>query len=353
MQKLTNWIKHHQVVTFYIPALIITWGLEFAYDAVVNRDQFLLLPVVFVGVCGPGLAGIIISAVTNTQPKQGSRKAFWIAFIVAWLVSLLVCIANSKFIEQVPLSLVVIGLFTISVVPVAFVIASAYSRNPSVRSYLASLVRLRGVWGWSIVALLFFPALFLISVPLSAFLGKQPNLSNQFPEVSLSLLVLIAIKFLYQFFFFNATGEETGWRGFVLPRLQARISPLLASIIIGFFWASWHFPYWRSEGRPVLSMEFWIEMWIASILASFLIAWMYNRAKGSILVAGIAHAALNTYQAFAPFSNLFLLVLSIAAIVVILVDQMWKRLPSNHPAVYRLPEDANRPSMEPTPTLAS
>ena len=82
-------------------------------------------------------------------------------------------------------------------------------------------------------------------------------------------------------------------------------------------------------------MDFWIEMWIGHILASFLIVWMYNRSKGSILVAGIAHAALNTYQAFAPFSNSLYLVLSAAVLVVILGDRMWKRLPTNHPAVYR------------------
>jgi membrane protease YdiL (CAAX protease family) len=337
MNKLTNWIKSHQVVAFYILTFTITWGLGFSYDAFLNREQYLLLPIVFVATCGPGLAGIIISAVTNTQPNQGSRKAFWIAFLVAWFVSALVCLANLKFIDQFPLSPAAVGLFTIATVPVAFVIASAYSRNSSVRSYLSSLVRLRGVWGWSFVALVLLPALFLISVPVSTFLGVQPGLSAQFPEISVSLFGLVAVKFLYQFFFFNATGEETGWRGFALPRLQARTSPLIASLITGFFWASWHFPFWGYDGAPVLTMGFWIEMWTAHILVSFLIVWMCNRAKGSIMVAGIAHAAMNTVQAFTPFGNLLLLVLSVVALVMILVDQMWKRLPPDHPAVHHEP----------------
>jgi membrane protease YdiL (CAAX protease family) len=256
MKKLTDWIKRHQVLAFFIITYTITWGLGFSYSAVIKYDQFLLLPLVFVATCGPGLAGIIISAVTNTQPRKGPRKSFWIAFLAAWIVSALVCLANLKFMEQFPLSPAVVGLFSIAVVPVAFVIASAYSRNPTVKDYLSSLVRLRGVLGWSLVALILIPALFLISVPVSTFLGKQPSLSNQFPNISLSLLGLVAVKFLYQFFFFNATGEETGWRGFALPRLQARTSPLLAALIIGFFWASWHFPFWGSNGMPVLTMEF-------------------------------------------------------------------------------------------------
>jgi len=335
MYKLINWIKRYQVAAFYILTFAISWGLGFSYDAIVNRDQFLLLPIVFVAICGPGIAGIIISAVTNTQPRKGPRKTFWVAFLAAWFVSVLVCLANSKFIEQNPLSPAMVGIIIIAVIPVAFVIASAYSRNPAVRSFLASLVRLRGVLGWSLVALLLIPALFLISVPVSTFLGVQPSLSNQFPELSLSLLGLVAVKFLYQFFFFNATGEETGWRGFALPRLQARTSPLIAALVIGFFWASWHFIFWRSDGKPILTMEFWLEMWIGHILASFLIVWICNRAKGSILVAGIAHAAMNTVQAFAPFGSMLFPILSVAALVMILVDQMWKRLPPDHPAVYQ------------------
>ncbi|MCK7461760.1 MAG: CPBP family glutamic-type intramembrane protease [Sphingobacterium sp.] len=55
------------------------------------------------------------------------------------------------------------------------------------------------------------------------------------PRSGLTLIGLITVKFLYQFFFFNAAGEETGWRGFALPRLQAHTSPLIAALIIGFF----------------------------------------------------------------------------------------------------------------------
>ena len=220
MKRLIDWIKHHQVVAFFVITFAITWGLGFSWGAVIKRNQFLLLPLAFVATCGPGLAGILVSAVTNTQPRQGPRKAFWIAFLVAWFVSTLVCLANSRFIQQTSLSPAVVGLFTIAVVPVAFVIASAYSRIPSVSNYLTSLIRLRGVWGWSLLGLVLFPALHLISLLINSLLNGQPIASRQFPDMSLAMIGLIIVKLLYQFFFFNATGEETGWRGFVLPRLQ-------------------------------------------------------------------------------------------------------------------------------------
>jgi membrane protease YdiL (CAAX protease family) len=342
VNRLTDWIRRHQVAAFFIIAFAISWGLGFSWGAVMKRNQFLLLPLPFVAACGPGLAGIIISAVTNTQPRQGPRRAFWIAFLVAWFLSALVGLANLEFIEQFPLSPTVAGLFTISVVPVAFVIASAYSRTPAVRSYLSSLIRLRGVVGWSLLGLVLFPVLLLISLSIDGLLSRQPILSSQFPDISLTLIGLVTIKFLYQLLFFNATGEETGWRGFALPRLQTRTSPLIAALSIAFFWVPWHFFLWQAEGQPVSTLQFWIVMYIGHVLLSVLVVWICNRAKGSILVAGITHAATNTAQAFIPVRSIqsLYLPLFVAALVVILVDRMWKKLPPDHPAVYRWPEYA-------------
>jgi membrane protease YdiL (CAAX protease family) len=337
MNTLSGWIRRHQVIAFFAITFAISWGLAFSWDAVLNRNQGLLLPVAFVSVCGPGLAGIIVSAIINIQPKQGSRKAFWIALLVAWVVVTLVCLANSKFVEKTSLSTALIIVFTISVAPVAFIVASAHSRIPSVRNYLASLLRLRGVWGWALLALVLLPTLLLISIPVDSLLNKRPLSSYPFPEISLSLIGLIIVKFLYQFFFFNATGEETGWRGFVLPRLQARTSPLLAALIIGVFWATWHFPFWQAQGQPIMAVEFLATMYIGHILASMLIVWICNRAKGSILVAGFAHAALNTAQAFIPFRDIRSLypTLLIAALVSVLIDRMWEKLPADHQAVFQ------------------
>ncbi len=342
MNKLTDWIKRHQVAAFFIITFVISWGLGFSYTAVLKRNQLLWLPMIFIATCGPGLAGIIVTAITNTQPRQGSRKAFWIAFLVAWFVSALVCLANLKFIEHLPLSPELVGLFTISVVPVAFVIASAYSRIPSVRKYLASLIQLRGVEGWSLLGLVFFPALLLVSLSISRILNKQPILSHQFPNISPALISLVIVKFLYQFFFFNATGEEVGWRGFALPRLQGKTSPLIAALIITIFWVPWHFFIWQVEGSPVLTWQYWLERFVAIIIPSVIIVWIFNRSQGSLLVAGITHAAMNTAQAFIPISNGLILYPTLFAVVlvVILADRMWKKLPPDHPAVYRSSEHA-------------
>jgi membrane protease YdiL (CAAX protease family) len=222
----------------------------------------------------------------------------------------------------------------LSVVPVAFIISAAYSSVPAVRSYLASLIRLRGVAGWSLLALILIPGLSLLSMVFSSLAGRQ-SVSAVQSSAAGPLLGLVAVKFLYQFFFFNCIGEEIGWRGFALPRLQAHTNPLMASLIIALFWPAWHLFLWQAEGNPVFSWQYWLEQYALHIAASVIIGWLYNRSRGSILVAGIAHAAANTASAFIPNFDweAFMVTACAAALLMILVDRMWKKLPSDHPAV--------------------
>jgi uncharacterized protein len=42
--------------------------------------------------------------------------------------------------------------------------------------------------------------------------------------------------------FAGALGEETGWRGYALPQLQRRFSPLASSLILAGLWFGWHLP---------------------------------------------------------------------------------------------------------------
>jgi membrane protease YdiL (CAAX protease family) len=220
------------------------------------------------------------------------------------------------------------------------VISAAYSRIPAVRNYLSSLIRLRGVWGWALLALVLIPTSVLLSVPISSILGRQPITTHQFPVTGLALIGLVTVKFFYQLFFFNATGEEVGWRGFALPRLQTRTSPMIAALILAFFWAPWHFFLWQAEGSPIFTWQYWVETYLNLIPATFFIVWFYNRSHGSILVAGIAHAVANTTFFF--LTNLdwqsYDMILYIVVIGMVVFDRMWKKLPFDHPAVYQSPD---------------
>ena len=191
---------------------------------------------------------------------------------------------------------------------------------------------------WVAVALILLPGLVLASVLVDQFLGGASNAFTSLPATGIALIGWIALKVLYQFFFFNGTGEEAGWRGFALPRLQRRVSPLIASLVLSLIWVPWHVFLWSAEGKPIDTWSYWLLMYSIHLPSGIVICWVYNRSRGSLIVAGIAHAAANT--AFAVIGNVdttpLAVVLWCFTVVIILVDRMWRGLPPDHPAVYRL-----------------
>lgn len=108
-------------------------------------------------------------------------------------------------------------------------------------------------------------------------------------------LHLLPIFLLVMFLPFNGPlGEELGWRGYVLPRLQQRSGALIASLVIGTIWGIWHLPsFFRPESiQAVLGLGFLAPYVVGTIANSVIMTWLYNKAKASALVAGIIwHAA--------------------------------------------------------------
>src|SRR5207248_818107 len=94
--------------------------------------------------------------------------------------------------------------------------------------------------------------------------------------------------------------EEPGWRGFALPRLQQRWSPLVGSIILGLLWAAWHLPnYFRPDWSTVnggVSFSGIAVFAAATVVFSVVLTWVYNRTGGSILMAILVHASINFSQ---------------------------------------------------------
>ena len=83
-------------------------------------------------------------------------------------------------------------------------------------------------------------------------------------------------------------GEESGWRGYALPRFPASRSPLENTLILGVLLAGWHLPVALAEGSiaaPYL---------IATVASAFVTNWVYYNANESALLAIIYHTTANT-----------------------------------------------------------
>jgi membrane protease YdiL (CAAX protease family) len=214
-------------------------------------------------------------------------------------------------------------------------ISSVYARKPGIRKHFSTLLKPRGLVLWYLVVFLIFPGVQLLDMGIIRLLGGKVyfKLAGSGFE---SAAIFLTLEFIHGFLMTGGINEESGWRGFALPRLQARYQVIVSVGIIWFFWALWHIPYdigrgdrlaWILENRLVWTLVF-----------AILLTWLYNRTKGSILAPALLHPALNTFGnnlGSGEFVNYLFIGL---AIIVIVTDRMWKKLPSNHPAVYQVPE---------------
>jgi uncharacterized protein len=91
----------------------------------------------------------------------------------------------------------------------------------------------------------------------------------------------------------SGLGEETGWRGYALPRLRAARGPLAASLILAVPWILWHLPAFfylpNYMSFGVMLPGFAIGVAAGSVVYT----WLYERTGGSILAAALFHGSFN------------------------------------------------------------
>ena len=331
MKKITDWIRRHQVAAFFIISFAITWPLFILIFFVFPGNQVVkVLTGGPLAVFSPAIAAMLISAIGEPQPKQKSSKPRWIAFGVSWLISTLIMASYYWQVEKMELVVAVILWGIFALLP-AWILSSAFARTPGIRKHFSTLLRPRGSLLWYLVALFTVPVLQLLGAGITRLLGGEV----QFRLDGMSLgaaAIFFVLTFLSGFLCSGGINEESGWRGFALPRLQARYPVIIAIGIVWFFWASWHIPYDIGLGTPVNQII--LNRTLHNILFSILFAWVYNRTKGSILAPAIFHPSMNTFGNNFPVTPITTVLLAALAVFAIVYDRMWKKLPSGDPAVY-------------------
>lgn len=91
----------------------------------------------------------------------------------------------------------------------------------------------------------------LIVIPAAMFLGmvivngKIPT----FRDLNFEFFITYLFSFVAIFFLGGPLPEETGWRGFALPRLQSKFGPLKATLLLSVLWAFWHLPHFLTAAQ--------------------------------------------------------------------------------------------------------
>lgn len=151
----------------------------------------------------------------------------------------------------------------------------------------------RGKLSWVIFAVAAPLLLFAISAAALAALGlSQSAWANvgttpEFPQ-------LPRVAFWVSNIIFYGFGEEVGWRGFALPRVQTRRTALTSAVLIGLAWSAWHIPLFTfSPGLSSMGFA-GVAGWMFSILTgSILMTWLFNVSRGSVLAVALFHGVLD------------------------------------------------------------
>jgi len=156
-------------------------------------------------------------------------------------------------------------------------------------------------WKWYVVAFLLEPLLIYLGVYANALVtGVAPDYSTiiayeLFGE-SAKLWLFVLPFFLIDFI---TNGEEIGWRGYALPRLQSKYNALTSTLILGVIWGFWHLlkflPHWNAV--------FFALFMLHAMAFAVTLTWLYNGTKGSLLMVTIMHASSNTAGIFVPMAD--------------------------------------------------
>jgi membrane protease YdiL (CAAX protease family) len=208
---------------------------------------------------------------------------FVLAYALSWILESPLVFLGDSVTDTQGLILTILASNVPSVLAIVLT-ATVFGRG-ALRKLLGRLLIWRVNPLWYLLLVLGPAALVAGVVPLNALMGG--------PALSLGMPLLgIAVFLAFHIVPGSALGEEIGWRGYVLPRLQSRMSALSAALIIGPIWALWHLPLWLT-GEPGRTPTLYAGFVVSVIALSVILTWVYNSTRGSLLMVVLLHATYN------------------------------------------------------------
>ena len=173
----------------------------------------------------------------------------------------------------------------------AVVVTTWTMGRPGLRDLGARLVRWRVPARWWLAAL--SPVIFL-GLALAAMAAAGRALPSVGDFGRFSGIGTVGLTGVLLIIFVGALGEETGWRGYALPQLQRRFSPLGSSLIIALVWFGWHLPQFLviATYRDFSPVQY-VGMFLGLACGAIVLTWLYNRSGGSILLVAVWHGLYN------------------------------------------------------------
>ena len=209
--------------------------------------------------------------------KQHAIIAYFVlAYAISWAVEFPLA-ASAQGWLQTPVPAPLHYLASFGPMLSALIITTATEGSPGIRQLLAGLLKWRVGLGWFLLSTLSPVALFVSAATVGyATNGKLPDLALLGEVDYLPYLGIIGAFTLWLLTF--GLGEELGWRGYALPRLQKGRTALTATFILGVTWALWHLPaFFYKDTYLAMGLITGLPLLLLSILAaSVVFTWLYT-----------------------------------------------------------------------------
>ncbi len=159
------------------------------------------------------------------------------------------------------------------------------------RSGMRALLRTLFIWRvgvqWYVVALFGFLVVWFGTQALNPLFGGT---GIHLPPLSMALVAAFIAELVLRMLL---SSEQLAWSGFALPRLQARQSALVASLVLGVIWATWHLPLFFVPGSQA-DAGFGIFL-VGIVCTRIMLTWVFNNTGGSVLLCGLLHQSINVW----------------------------------------------------------
>jgi uncharacterized protein len=206
-----------------------------------------------------------------------------IAFGWTWLIVFLLILSGQTRDMSVLTPFFIIGGIISGISPsmAAFIVSSVSEGKEGVEKLKIGF-KTKNPFKWYALALLTVPAVTAVVTFISNYVVRPYELNIVMPIIIMGLVWPI----------FSSCGEEFGWRGYILPRLLLRHTPLKAGIILGVIWEIWHLPMhyiaFKAFGSymiPVFLTVGFINLTLQSIIMTLI----FIKSKGSIKLMILYH----------------------------------------------------------------
>ncbi len=233
--------------------------------------------------------------------KQTLPLFFGLTFLLSWSIWIPLALDHFSLlpVRLEPGFVMVAALLATLGPAVSALLVSAFSGGRlEVRELLGQLGRWRVKWTWYVASGLVFPVVGLVTVSLYRLLpGAQPVPVQ--PVSAAGLIVTMIVMVI------SVTGEEIGWRGFALPKMQKRWSALKTSLLLGTIHTIWHLPFWTVLGEyERFGWGYWLLSWAWVLALTIYITWIMNHTGNSLVLVMLFHWSWNiVVNSFLPITS--------------------------------------------------